>query len=45
MKGVFYSLEREKNEFKIKAENCENDLEMFKKTFEALSKKLLYILF
>ena len=38
MKIVFHNLEKERNEFKIRALNSENDLEMFKKTFEALSK-------
>ena len=31
------NLERERNEFKARAENSENDLEMFKKAFDALS--------
>ena len=31
-------LEREKAEYKIKAENYENDLEMYKKTFDSLSR-------
>ena len=43
MKNVFKILEREKNEFRIKAENCENDLDMYKKTFDALSYFFLLI--
>ena len=38
MKNVFQMLEREKAEYKIKAENYENDLEMYKKTFDSLSR-------